>query len=107
LPLFEETRFGSISQFWFDSPLNGELIFDRSSGSTKRYEQYVTTTGGEAWTATQATSAPIHPKKAPSKDESTWRIRTDAATKTFKIERRGTANWEMVASFAVKAGDCK
>jgi photosystem II stability/assembly factor-like uncharacterized protein len=106
-PLFEESRFGSISQFWFDSPTTGELIFDRSSGSTKRYEQYVTDTGGATWTATQSTSSVIRLKKAPSKDDGTWRTRTDAATKTFRIERRGATNWEVVASFAINVGDCK
>ena len=106
-PLFEESRFGSISQFWFDSPTNGELIFDRSSGTTKRYEQYITTTGGETWTAAQATSAPIRPKKSPAKDDSAWRIRTDAASKTFRIERHGVSNWEIAASFTIKVGDCK
>jgi hypothetical protein len=106
-PLFEESRFGSISQFWFDSPTNGELVFDRSSGTTIRYEQYVTTTGGETWTVTEATGAPNRPKKPLSKDETAWRIRTDAATKTFRLERHGVSNWETVSSFTVKIGECK
>ena len=31
-PSFEETHFGSIQQFWFDSPANGQLILDASQG---------------------------------------------------------------------------
>ena len=39
-PLFEETRFGSIAQFWFSAPERGELIFDDSVGKATNQELY-------------------------------------------------------------------
>jgi photosystem II stability/assembly factor-like uncharacterized protein len=106
-PLFEDSLFGTISQFWFDSPVHGELILDRSLRDTKRYELYETATGGESWAPTQSGSTPIRLKNAPAKPDGTVRVRTDAATKTFRIERRGVSSWELVASFLVHTSDCK
>jgi photosystem II stability/assembly factor-like uncharacterized protein len=107
-PLFEDSLFGTISQFWFDSPTHGELVFDRSLRDAKKYDLYETMTGGESWSPTVSGSVtPIRPKKAPSKEEATFRVRTDAATKTFRIERRGASNWELLASFLVRTADCK
>jgi hypothetical protein len=38
----------------------------------------------------------------------TWRLRVDAATKTYHVERRTAAQtWESMAVFAVSAGECK
>jgi len=107
-PLFPETRYGSIQQFWFDSAKSGQLIFERSQGSTSVFEIYETTNGGDTWAITQA--APKNPKlaKAPAKDSATWRVRTDAASKTNRIERRNArGSWDVVASFPVRAGVCK
>jgi photosystem II stability/assembly factor-like uncharacterized protein len=103
-PLFEESRYGSIAQFWFDSPATGELVFDRSQGGTKRYELYETMTGGESWSPKETSNAPIRLKKAAS--DSAWRARADARTKTYRIERAG-ANAESVASFDIHVVDCK
>jgi photosystem II stability/assembly factor-like uncharacterized protein len=105
--LFEDSIFGTLSQFWFDSPTHGELVFDRSVGNAKKYDLYETTTGGESWSPTQSGSTPIHLKNAPAKPDATFRVRTDAATKTFRIERRGVSNWELVASFLVHVADCQ
>jgi len=104
-PLFNETRYGSIQQFWFDSAKNGQLIFEGSQGS---YEIYETATGGDTWTIQQAGNKTARLAKAPAKDSGTWRVRTDAASKTNRIERRtARGSWETVASFAVRAGVCK
>jgi hypothetical protein len=107
-PLFTETHYGSIQQFWFDSAKSGQLIFEQSRGATSKFEIYETTNGGDAWTIIEA--APKNPKlsKAPAKDSATWRVRTDAASKTNRIERRNArGSWDVVASFAVRAGVCK
>jgi hypothetical protein len=104
-PLFNETRYGSIQQFWFDSAKSGQLIFERSPGS---YETYETSTGGDVWTIVGSGSKTVRLAKSPAKDSATWRVRSDAASKTNRIERRNArGGWEVMASFAVRAGVCK
>jgi hypothetical protein len=105
-PLFNETKYGSIQQFWFDSAKSGELIFERSQGAASVYETYQTSNGGDTWTIKEAGSKTPKLVKAPPKDTATWRVRTDAASKTHRIERRNTG-WELVASLSVRAGVCK
>ncbi len=107
-PLFEDSRFGSIAQFWFDSPTEGALVLDRSQGTTSRYDLYETMTGGESWTPKETGSTtPIRLKKAPSSDPSAWRVRADAATKTYRVERGAAGKWETIASLAIHIADCK
>jgi hypothetical protein len=107
-PLFNETHYGSIQQFWFDSAKSGQLILERSQGATSVYETYETSTGGDTWTILEAGNKNPRLAKAPAKDSATWRVRTDAASKTNRIERRtARGGWEVVASFAVRAGVCK
>jgi photosystem II stability/assembly factor-like uncharacterized protein len=104
-PLFSETRYGSIQQFWFDSAKSGQLIFEPSQGS---YETYETANGGDTWTIQEAGVKNPHLAKAPAKDSATWRVRADGASKTNRIERRtARGSWEAIASFAVRAGICK
>jgi hypothetical protein len=107
-PVFEETHYGSIQQFWFDSAKSGQLIFERSQGSASVFEVYETSNGGDTWTVKEAGIKNPKLAKAPSKDNATWRVRTDAASKTNRIERRTSrGGWDVVASFAVRAGVCK
>lgn len=107
-PLFNETRYGSIQQFWFDSAKSGQLISERSQGSASVFEVYETTNGGDTWSIKESGSKSPRLAKAPAKDSGTWRVRTDAASKTNRIERRTAQDsWELVASFAVRAGVCK
>jgi photosystem II stability/assembly factor-like uncharacterized protein len=110
-PLFEETRFGSILQFWFDSAQSGELVLDRSQGSTPSYELYESMTGGDSWNVKELTKKQPQLSKARSRESATWRVRVDAASKTYRIERRVTEaagqRFETVAAFAVAAGECK
>ena len=107
-PLFSETRYGSIQQFWFESAKSGELIFEKQQGSTSFYETYETTNGGDTWTIKEAGSKNPRLSKAPAKENSTWRVRADGATKTNRIERRNAGGrWDAFASFAVPAGACK
>jgi hypothetical protein len=107
-PVFNEIRYGSIQQFWFDSAKSGQLIFERPVASASSYETYETANGGDTWTIKEAGSKSPRLANAPAKDSSTWRVRTDAASKTNRIERRtARGTWEAVASFAVRAGVCK
>ena len=104
-PLFNETRYGSIQQFWFDSAKSGQLIFERSPGANETYE---TSDGGDTWAIVGSASKTVRLAKSPAKDSATWRVRSDAASKTNRIERRnGRGGWEVIASFAVRAGVCK
>jgi len=107
-PLFNETKYGSIQQFWFDSTKTGELIFERSQGAASVYEMYQTTNGGDTWTIKEAGGKAPKLAKSPPKDSATWRARTDAASKMHRIERRNArGGWELVASLSVRAGLCK
>ena len=107
-PIFSETRYGSVQQFWFDSAKSGQLILERSQGAASLYEIYETSNGGDTWTIKEAGSKNPKLAKAPAKDSATWRVHTDAASKTNRIERRtARGGWEIVASFAVRAGVCK
>jgi hypothetical protein len=96
-----------IQQFWFDSAKTGELIVDRSQGSTKNFELYETSTGGDAWTVKELSRNPLKLGRARPRSDPTWRIRADASSKTYKVERRTTRSWETLATFAVQAGECK
>jgi hypothetical protein len=107
-PLFTDTRYGSVQQFWFDSAKSGELILERPQGSTSFYETYETANGGDTWTIKGAAGKNPRLAKAPAKDAATWRVRADAASKTNRIERRNArGGWDTLASFAVRAGACK
>jgi hypothetical protein len=105
-PLFEDPLFGSIQQFWFDSPSSGELALDRSQGATRRYERYVTMTGGSSWELEGSDNKPIRFARAKPKENSGWRVR--AEKDTYRVEcRAADGSWPAVASFAVHAGDCR
>jgi hypothetical protein len=98
-PMFEESRFGSISQFWFSSKSVGELVIDYAH----KHELYQTSTGGENWEVKEVTTQPVHLKGRPQ--DPSWRLRADG--KTYHLEQRGAPNWDAVASFTIHIGDCK
>jgi photosystem II stability/assembly factor-like uncharacterized protein len=105
-PLFEDPLFGSIQQFWFDSPSSGELALDRSQGATRRYERYATMTGGSSWELQGSDNKPIRLARAKPKENSGWRVR--AEKDMYRVERRAAdGSWPAMASFAVHAGDCR
>jgi photosystem II stability/assembly factor-like uncharacterized protein len=97
--LFDEPRFGSIAQFWFESKATGELAIDHAS----KHELYRTNTGGESWELEQVSAQPLK-LKAP-REELSWRLRADGTT--YHLERRGSSNWQSVAAFPIHIADCK
>jgi hypothetical protein len=100
--VFEDTKFGTISQFHFDSRTNGEMVIDASQGKTVRQELYGTMTGGESWEIKQVSNTPLRlPHHAGS-----WRVRADAASDTYRLERGEGQNWETMASFLIHVADC-
>ena len=106
-PLLEETRYGSIQQFWFDSVKTGELILEGSKGAGTVYERYTTSAGGASWNLKESGSKPLQLSKNRTQDSAGWRVRADAPSKTYRIERRVNDKWEAVSSFPVEAGVCK
>ncbi len=107
-PIYEEGRTGMIEQFWFDSRTSGSLVIDRmrSEQGDARHELYETMTGGDSWSLRQASASPI-PMKRRTVPNGDWRIRTDAVSKSYRLERREGARWTPVALFPVRAGECK
>jgi hypothetical protein len=106
-PMFEETHFGSVQQFWFDSAKTGELVLDQSRGSTQRFERYESQTGGESWEVKEVTPKAPKLAKFKSRENPTWRLRADSASKTYRLEQRTTQGFEPAASFEIHVADCK
>lgn len=101
--LFEESRFGSIAGFWFDSADSGQLIFDDSVGKRINQELYGTMTGGENWEIKQKSSKPL---KLAARAESAWKVSAPRGSTTYLIER--TANGQkQTIRFLIHIGDCK
>ena len=71
------------------------------------HELYESRTGGESWAMKQATASPIPMPPARDVKTSGWRLRADAATRSFEIEKSDGARWQKVASFLVNVGACK
>jgi hypothetical protein len=105
-PVFNESRYGSIQQFYFSSKTNGSLILDRGQGSEgDRYALYESPDGGETWAVREESGKPMQLKRAAEPSE--WRIRADGPTRSFHIEHRADGHWTSVAAFAVSSGACK
>jgi hypothetical protein len=95
-----------VEQFWFDTRTHGLLLIHQPHAEDgNRYGLWESMTSGDSWNVKQVDSKPI----AFSRPEQTvaWRIRADAKTQMHRIERQGGPKWETVASFRVKAGECK
>jgi hypothetical protein len=106
-PVFGEARAGTIQHFWFSSRTSGSLLIDRSqSGEATRFELYESANGGESWSVREMSDKPIRMRRAgvPNTD---WRIRADAPTKSFRIERHQGERWATIASFLVPISQCK
>ncbi|MBV6432588.1 MAG: hypothetical protein IANPNBLG_02730 [Bryobacteraceae bacterium] len=105
--VYGEPRVGAIQQFSFENKNNGELLIDRTQGGDSgRYEYYETNTGGDSWGLRQVTAAA--PKlKHPRFHNTDWRLRADAPSKSFQLERRVGTRWQTVSSFLVKTGECR
>ena len=99
--IFEETRVAAIERFWFDSPTNGTLVIDARLDNGKR-EEYRSSDGGESWAIQQGSADRAVKEKPPG-----WRVRTDAATHSYVIEKSENNLWQKVASFLVNVVTCK
>lgn len=107
LPIFGESQFGSVQHFWFSSRTNGKLAIDRGrTGTSGRYELYETSNGGDSWMLRQTSERIIEPVRAGT-GNADWRLRADAASKSYRIEHRSGGAWRTVAAFSVAIGACK
>jgi hypothetical protein len=104
-PLFEETRFGAIAQFRFETILTGELIFDDSVGKATHQELYVTATGGDNWEMRQNSTKALHLKPL---NEAAWIVTAPPGSKTYLIEHVVAGGKKQpFAHFLIHIGDCK
>jgi hypothetical protein len=107
-PIFNESRFGVIQQFWFDDPKTGALTIDRGAGSDgDRYERYETQDGGDSWTIKESNVQPLRLRHVSGTSNPDWRIRADAPSKSFHLEHRAGNRWVTVSAFSVNLGSCK
>jgi hypothetical protein len=102
-----ENRFGSILEFRFGSKTSGGVVIDRGQGGDAgRYALFESPNGGETWQIKEESSKPLHLKPA-STEPAEWRVRADAPSESFHLERRLGDRWISRAAFAVKIGACK
>lgn len=103
-----ESRFGSIQEFYFTTRDKGTLILDRGAGGGggERFALYESSNGGETWAVKQESRKPIVVKR-PAAPPPDWRVRPDAATKSFLVEHRVGTHWSAVAAFLVGLNSCR
>jgi hypothetical protein len=104
--IYDDSRVAVIERFWFDSKENGTLLIDARL-EANRHELYETMTGGESWSLKQSSATPIRFPKTTQPGASAWRVRADAATHSYDLERSEADRWHKVASFLVNIGTCK
>ncbi len=107
-PVFGDSQPGSIEQFWFDSRADGVVIIDRTQASETgaRYSIYETMTGGESWMIRQVSARPLKLKRAAGQNPDR-RIRADAKTRSFVVERRQGERWQPLGNFLVETDSCR
>jgi photosystem II stability/assembly factor-like uncharacterized protein len=99
--VFNEDRVAAIERFRFTSPSEGELLIDARL-DTGRREAYQTHDGGQTWTAPQFSAAVVD-RPQPAE----WRLRTDAATHSYVLEKAENNPGQRIASFLVNIATCK
>jgi photosystem II stability/assembly factor-like uncharacterized protein len=105
-PVFEESRVASIERFWFESRENGTMLVDARLDNN-HHELYETRTGGESWAMRQESVDSIHFPKTTEAGTTGWRLRADAQSHSYVIEKSQGERWQRTASFLVDAGACK
>src|SRR5260370_30100253 len=107
-PIFGDGSGGAIKEFWFRSAMDGTMVIDRmASADSSRYELYESPNGGDTWMIRRTSDKPITIRRTDSEAGALgWRIRTDARSKSFDIERRVGERWGTPASFLAKYGSC-
>ena len=104
-PVFSESRAGTMEQFWFDSKKNGTMLIE--SGESGRHELYESMNGGESWMLREVSDRPIRTRKSLRPRNEDLRLSAHAASKSYRIEKRQGARWNVVASFLVPIAQCR
>lgn len=106
--VYSEPKAGSVEQFRFDSKTSGTMLVDRNQSGENglRYELWESMTGGDSWNIRQVDARPIPFPGAP-RGPKPLRIRADAGTKSYRIEKQEGAQWRALASFVVALAPCK
>jgi hypothetical protein len=99
-PIFEETRVSTIETFNFATPMEGAVYIDATLDDGM-HEVYETEDGGNTWTLQPGAS------KGKPRTASGWKVRTDAATHSYVIEKSENNRWQKIASFLVNIATCK
>ncbi len=103
LPIFEDSSYGVVENFIFDSKTHGLLVINRRGARNQRYQKMETMAGAESWMMREVSPAPIAiPKPRPAE----YRIRVDSAARLQRLERRTANAWESVSAFPVAGGVC-
>src|SRR5579864_1020565 len=106
-PVLAEGMPGAIQQSHFESATNGVMTVDHmQSAESSRYELYETPNGGATWMIRRTSDKPIALTRADA-GSAGWRIRADAKSKSFAIEKLEGEKWVAIASFLVEIGACK
>ena len=105
-PIFEETRVAAIERFGFDTSSHGTLLIDASLDNGK-HELYETHTGGESWAMQEDSADPSRLPKQKQPGTLAWRVRADAATHSYVIEKSENSHWQKIAGFLVNIATCK
>jgi hypothetical protein len=106
-PIFNESHFGLIQQFAFDSKTDGSVILDQGlGGDSDRYARFESPDGGETWAIKEQSNKPLQLKRNANPTPN-WRVRADAATRSYRIEHRQGDKWNSVAAFSVRLPVCR
>jgi hypothetical protein len=73
----------------------------------RRYEMLESRTGGESWILRAMSGRPIpgQPSEAPA--AAGFRLRTEEATQSYRVEKQAGERWQTLASFLVQVGECR
>jgi len=107
--VYPEPKTGAIEHFRFDSRTSGTMSVDRGRAGENglRHELWESLTGGDSWSIRQVDARPIPFPGGDQPRTKPLRIRADAGSKTYRIEKQDGAQWRPLASFAVALGQCK
>lgn len=104
VPVLEESSYGAIDAFRFESRTQGVLFLQRRGEPRQRYQRWETMTGGDSWMLREAGPMPFPPFKPRATG---WRIRTDVRARQYVVERDTDKGYTPVARFPVRFGECK
>ncbi|MGE5570557.1 MAG: WD40/YVTN/BNR-like repeat-containing protein [Rhodospirillales bacterium] len=106
-PVFSESRVALIEHFQFDSKTHGTMWIDRTQAGEEgdRYAVLESGNGGESWAVRETSSRPIPKKKAEA--AAVYRLRADAASRSYVVEKHTGNQWQRAASFLVQVGECR